>query len=172
MHYARFQLILGFVKACMKKQKSLLLLFILFVSFLLIVTNFYTIKVLSTVRAYINGESEYSKGQKDASLYLVTYVESEDSSYWTAFNKSLAVPKGDNIARNSLLNHEDDEIAKQGFLMGRNNIEDVPDLIWLFKRFHKLPFMKNVIEIWASAEPLINRLDTIGNNIHLQIQQG
>lgn len=156
----------------MKKQKILLLLFILFVSFLLIVTNFYTIKVLSTVRAYINGESEYSKGQKDASLYLVTYVESEDSSYWTAFKTALAVPKGDNIARNSLLNHEDDEIAKQGFLMGRNNIEDVPDLIWLFKRFHKMPFMKKVIDIWASAEPLINRLDTIGHNIHLQIQQG
>jgi signal transduction histidine kinase len=172
LHKEWIQLILGFVKACMKKQKSLLLLFILFVSFLLIVTNFYTIKVLSTVRAYINGESEYSKGQKDASLYLVTYVESEDSSYWTAFNKSLAVPKGDNIARNSLLNHEDDEIARQAFLMGRNNIEDVPDLIWLFKRFHTLPFMKKVIDIWASAEPLINRLDTIGNNIHLQIQQG
>lgn len=156
----------------MKKQKSLLLLFILFVSLLLIVTNFYTIKVLSSARAYINGESEYSKGQKDASLYLVTYVESEKIDYWLAFNKSIAVPKGDNIARTALLTNQADEIAEQGFIMGRNHIDDIPDLIWLFKTFHKVPFMKKVIDIWASAEPLINKLDSIGNNVHAQIQAG
>jgi signal transduction histidine kinase len=156
----------------MKKQKSLLLLFILFVSLLLIVTNFYTIKVLSAARAYINGESEYSKGQKDASLYLVTYVESEKIDYWLAFNKSIAVPKGDNIARTALLAQQADEIAEQGFIMGRNHTDDIPDLIWLFKTFHKVPFMKKVIDIWASAEPLINKLDSIGNNIHTQIQAG
>lgn len=156
----------------MKKQKSLLLLFILFVSLLLIVTNFYTIKVLSAARAYINGESEYSKGQKDASLYLVTYVESEKIDYWLAFNKSIAVPKGDNIARTALLTQQADEIAEQGFMMGRNHTDDIPDLIWLFKTFHKVPFMKKVIDIWASAEPLINKLDSIGNNVHAQIKTG
>ncbi|HLP35563.1 sensor histidine kinase [Lacibacter sp.] len=156
----------------MKKQKSLLLLFILFVSFLLIVTNFYTIKVLSAARAYINGESEYSKGQKDASLYLVTYVESENIGYWHAFNKSIAVPKGDNIARTALLTQKPDSIAKQGFIMGRNHTSDIPDMIWLFKTFHKVPFMKKAIDIWASAEPLINKLDSIGNKVHAQIQSG
>lgn len=156
----------------MKKQKFFLLLTILLVSLLLIVTNYYTIKVLSAVRAYINGESEYSKGQKDATLYLVTYVESENIAYWHAFKKAIAVPKGDNIARNSMLANKEDEIAKQGFLTGRNNSSDIPNMIWLFKTFHNVPFMKRAIDIWASAEPLINKLDTIGNNIHLQIQAG
>ncbi|MEJ8819110.1 sensor histidine kinase [Lacibacter sp. H407] len=154
----------------MKKQKFLLLLTILLVSLLLIVTNYYTIKVLSAVRAYINGESEYSKGQKDATLYLVTYVESENIAYWHAFKKAIAVPKGDNIARNSMLANKEDEIAKQGFLTGRNNISDIPNMIWLFKTFNNVSFMKRAIDIWASAEPLINKLDTIGENIHLQIQ--
>ncbi|QNA46404.1 sensor histidine kinase [Lacibacter sediminis] len=156
----------------MKKQKSLLLLFIFFVSLLLIVTNFYTIKVLSAARAYINGESEYSKGQKDASLYLVTYVESENIGYWHAFNKSITVPKGDNIARNALLSQQADEIARQGFITGKNHPDDIPDMIWLFKNFHNAPFMKKAIDIWASAEPLINQFDTIGNNVHAQIEAG
>jgi signal transduction histidine kinase len=163
---------LGLPKAAMRKQKSLLLLFILFVSLLLIVTNFYTIKVLSAARAYINGESEYSKGQKDASLYLVTYVESQNIAYWHAFNKSIAVPKGDNIARTALLSQQADEIAKQGFIMGRNHTDDIPDMIWLFKNFHKAPFIKKAIDIWASAEPLINKFDTIANNVHAQIEAG
>lgn len=171
MHKASIQFIFKLAAANMKKQKSLLLLFILLVSLLLIVTNYYTIKVLSAARAYINGESEYSKGQKDASLYLVTYVESGNIVYWEAFNKAIAVPKGDNIARNALLRNQE-EIARQGFIMGRNHTDDIPSMIWLFKTFHKAPFMKKPIEIWASAEPLINRFDTIGNNIHAQIQAG
>lgn len=156
----------------MKKQKLFLLLTILLVSLLLIVTNYYTIKVLSAVRAYINGESEYSKGQKDASLYLVTYVESENIAFLHAFKKAIAIPKGDNIARNSLQEKKEDAIATQGFLSGKNNSSDIPNMIWLFKTFHNVPFMKRAIDIWASAEPLINKLDTIGNNIHLQIQEG
>jgi signal transduction histidine kinase len=156
----------------MKKQKLILLLFIFSVSLLLIVTNYYTIKVLSAARAYINGESEYSKGQKDASLYLVTYVESGDISYWHAFNKSIAVPKGDNVARNALLTQEPDEIARQGFIEGKNHVADIPGMIWLFKNFHDAPLMKKAVDIWASAEPLINRFDTIGRNIHTQIQAG
>jgi signal transduction histidine kinase len=156
----------------MKKRKLFLLLTILLVSLLLIVTNYYTIKILSGVRAYINGESEYSKGQKDASLHLATYVTSETIIDWNAFKKAIAIPKGDNIARNSLLDKKSDEIAEQGFLAGKNHISDIPDMIWLFKTFHKVPFMKRAIDIWASAEPLIERLDTIGDKIHRQIQEG
>lgn len=156
----------------MKKEKFFLLSFILIVSILLILTNFYTIKVLSSVRAYINGESEYSKGQKDASLYLIIYLESGDPEYWSSFKKSMQVPKGDNIARASLLTDDKDEIPTQGFLMGKNHIDDVPDLIWLFRTFHKMPFMKRPLDIWASAESLINKLDTIGGNIHAYIQKG
>ncbi len=156
----------------MKKRKSLLLLFILLVSLLLIVTNYYTIKVLSAARAYINGESEYSKGQKDASLYLVTYVESGNVYYWHAFNKSIAVPKGDNVARTALLNGESDDIARQGFIEGKNHTDDIPGMIWLFKNFHSAPFMKKAVDLWASAEPLINRFDTIGKNIHAHMQAG
>ncbi|MEZ0131503.1 two-component sensor histidine kinase, partial [Flavobacterium sp. LBUM151] len=37
---------------------------------LLICINFFTIKTLSATRAYVNGESHYSKGQKDASRHL------------------------------------------------------------------------------------------------------
>lgn len=32
--------------------------------------------------------------------------------------------------------------------------------------------MKKAIDIWASAEPLINKFDTIGNTVHTQNQNG
>ena len=34
-----------------------------------------SIDLLSAVRAYVTGESLYSKGQKDAQIYLIDYAE-------------------------------------------------------------------------------------------------
>ncbi|MDN3657049.1 ATP-binding protein [Ferruginibacter paludis] len=148
------------------KQKKLLLLVVLIASIILILTNFYTIKVLSAVRAYINGESEFSKGQKDASIFLVTYLQTGNKEYMYGFSKAISIPIGDNIARTSLTNNDKDALTTQGFLMGRNHTDDIPDMIWLFKTFHNISFMQQAIEIWAATEPLINRLDSFGRSIY------
>jgi hypothetical protein len=148
------------------KQKKLLLLVVLIASIILILTNFYTIKVLSAVRAYINGESEFSKGQKDASIFLVTYLQTGNKEYMYGFSKAISIPIGDNIARTSLTNNDKDALTTQGFLMGRNHTDDIPDMIWLFKTFHNISFMQQAIEIWAATEPLINRLDSFGHSIY------
>ncbi|MDB5151734.1 MAG: His Kinase (Phospho-acceptor) protein, partial [Mucilaginibacter sp.] len=47
----------------LKKKKALALLLVMgMASAAIIVVNYYSIKILSGARAYINGESEYSKG--------------------------------------------------------------------------------------------------------------
>ncbi|MEO6358927.1 MAG: ATP-binding protein [Ferruginibacter sp.] len=147
------------------KQKTLLLLVVLIASIILILTNFYTIKVLSAVRAYINGESEFSKGQKDASIFLVTYLQTDSKDNMEGFAKAINIPIGDNIARTSLSNHNNDTLTTRGFLMGKNHIDDIPDMIWLFKTFHNISFMQQAISLWAATEPLINRLDSFGRSI-------
>ena len=79
------------------KHKNVSILFVLVfaASAILIFINFYTIKTTSAVRAYINGESEYSKRQKDALLYLLTYIQTEDQQYWNKFEASLDMPIGE-----------------------------------------------------------------------------
>jgi signal transduction histidine kinase len=147
------------------KQKKLLLLVVFIASIILILTNFYTIKVLSAVRAYINGESEFSKGQKDASIFLVTYLQTNNKDDMDGFAKAISIPTGDNIARTSLTNKQSDTLITRGFLMGKDHIDDIPDMIWLFKTFHNISFMQQAIGIWAATEPLINRLDSFGRSI-------
>jgi len=58
--------------------------------------------VLSALRAYVAGESLYSKGQKDALLYLHEYVESHVEDDYRNFRRALTVPLGDRIAREAL----------------------------------------------------------------------
>ena len=45
---------------------------------LLIFVNYFTIKIQSSSRSYINGESHYSKAEKDATRHLTTYLFTKD----------------------------------------------------------------------------------------------
>src|SRR5437870_7133672 len=61
-----------------------------------------SIDLLSAVRAYVTGESLYSKGQKDAQIYLLDYAEYHRDEDYRRFLDSLAVPLSDRAAREAL----------------------------------------------------------------------
>jgi signal transduction histidine kinase len=135
----------------------------------LIITNYYTIKILSTARAYVNGESHYSKGQKDATRHLTTYLYTKDSAYWKLFQEEMSVPKGDGIARIGLTYNGDTKTIKNGLRAGRNHEKDLDEMIWLFKHFHTVPFLAKAINEWEKADSLIKQLTSAGDEIHKKI---
>jgi signal transduction histidine kinase len=148
-----------------------ILLLIVFISCaLLICINFFTIKILSANRAYANGESHYSKSQKDASRHLITYLFTKEANQWKLYNQELKVPQGDGIARKTLLKAGDNEVARQGFLTGRNDKDDLDDLVWLFVNFKKVSFLAKAIHEWEEGDNLVNALFVIGTQINAKIQ--
>ncbi|AXB56794.1 sensor histidine kinase [Flavobacterium fluviale] len=149
-----------------------ILILIVFISCaLLICINFFTIKILSANRAYVNGESHYSKGQKDASRHLLTYLYTKDSNQWKLFLQELKVPQGDGIARITLLKAGDNKIARNGLLIGRNHEEDLDDIIWLFDNFKQVSFLSKAIDEWGKGDKLIFRLFIIGQQINAKIDR-
>ncbi|NOT74113.1 MAG: HAMP domain-containing histidine kinase [Cyclobacteriaceae bacterium] len=146
-----------------------LLLMVVFATALLILANYASLRITSAVRAYINGESQYSKGQKDASRNLILYLNTSDSLYWNEFLKELKVPIGDSIALYELMREGDDEIIKKGFLQGRNKEVDLDEMIWLFKNFKDVAFMREAIELWIRADKIIGKVDALGKDIHHQV---
>jgi signal transduction histidine kinase len=149
-----------------------ILLLIVFVSCaLLICINFFTIKTLSANRAYVNGESHYSKGQKDASRHLITYLYTKDANQWKLYLEELKVPQGDGIARVTLLKVGDNHAARKGLLVGRNHEEDLDDIIWLFDNFKEIPFLAKAIHEWEQGDKLIFDLFIIGQQINAKIKK-
>ncbi|MFH6990242.1 sensor histidine kinase [Flavobacterium collinsii] len=138
---------------------------------LLICINFFTIKILSANRAYVNGESHYSKGQKDAARYLIMYLFTKDPYQWKLFSQELKVPQGDGVARRTLLNEGDTEIARQGFLTGRNHKDDLDDIVWLFVNFKNVSFLAKAIHEWGQGDELIFKLATLGQQVDTEIKQ-
>ncbi|MCG9794060.1 sensor histidine kinase [Flavobacterium algicola] len=146
-----------------------LIITILFSCAMLIVTNYYTLKTLSATRAYISGESHYSKGHNKAVRNLITYLFTTEEEYWQLFKKHLSVPQGDETARLAMQNGKDITIIKKGFLAGENSEDDLNDMIWLFQNFQSLPFLKKSIGEWENGDRLNRELYQLGLEIHQQI---
>jgi signal transduction histidine kinase len=156
-----------------KLPKVLILLSVILISCTsLIFVNYFTIKILSANRAYVNGESHYSKGQKDAARHLITYICNEDSLQWEAFKKELRVNQSDGSARIHLSNSSSIETIKKDLRGGHNHEDDLDDMIWLFRNFNQVSFFKKAIDEWEKGDVLVNQFNALGNKIHAQIQTG
>jgi signal transduction histidine kinase len=161
------------VKLSLKRMAWVLLLIVGVASATIILVNYYSVRVLSGARAYINGESQYSKAQKDASAHLVNYIYLGDEADYTAFLNNIHVPLGDQRARLALSSMPiDHDAARSGFLQGRNHPDDVEDLIWLFSSFHDLPMFKKAIGIWTDGDAMINNLSQLGSQAREKIKSG
>jgi signal transduction histidine kinase len=132
-----------------------------------------SVDMLSAVRAYVGGESLWSKGQKDAWFHSTHYSESyAEDDYWK-FRTALAVPLGDRRAREALSRPTPSEAdAAAGFLAGDNHPDDIPGMIRLFRWFHTLPFMADAIDIWAQADAQMGELASIVEQAHERIGAG
>ena len=136
----------------------------------LIIINYITLKILSGNRAYINGESHYSKAQKDAKSHLIVYLYTKDVKEWNSYKRELSVPQGDAIARIALLNNGSRETIEAGFKAGRNNPKDFDDLIWLFQNFQSVDFFAIAINEWTNADFLIKKLSNLGVELNQKIE--
>lgn len=153
-----------------KRTSVILLLIMSLASAGVIIVNLFSVRILSGARAYVNGESEYSKGQKDASAYLINYIAQRNKSDYAAFQRSLAIPKGDHAARLALMYFPADyRLAKTGLLAGKNHPEDVGNMIWLFQTFRNVAMFEKAIEIWTQGDEMISDLQQIGASAHAEI---
>jgi diguanylate cyclase (GGDEF)-like protein/PAS domain S-box-containing protein len=131
---------------------------------------FFSVKVLSSVRAYVGGEGLWSKAQKNAVLQLYEYGISRSSEDYALFERFMKVPIGDDEARQQLFSPRPDlSLARQGFLMGRNHPDDINGMIWLFRNFRWSTYIAKAIRIWGEAEPIAHKLGEIADKLHEEI---
>lgn len=139
---------------------------ILISSVFIIGLNYYSIKILTSIRGYVNGESEYSKAQKDATRFLIDFIQTSDIDSYKYFKEELAVPIGDSLARLALRTNEPKEVIWQAALQGRNHPDDIDNLIWLYRNFQSFPYFSDVADKWKTADRDIAELDKIGQFIY------
>ncbi|TMH21714.1 MAG: PAS domain S-box protein, partial [Betaproteobacteria bacterium] len=146
--------------------------FLVIVLLLLLLAN-ESMHILSAARAYSEGESLWSKGQKRAMFHLVRYSETHSEDDYRKYLEAISVPLGDEKARVEMEKPDPNYPAVwQGFVEGRNHPDDIPGLIMLFRRFRRLDFMAAVIDLWAEGDRHIAELTQIADQLHARIASG
>ena len=129
--------------------------------------------ILSAVRAYVGGESLWSKGEKDAVYHLANYIQTRRTLDYQRFAEAIAIPLGDREARLELERPDPDlAIARRGFAQGGNHADDIDAMIRLFRNFRRVPFMADAIAIWTEADGQIAELNELAEQVRQQIEAG
>jgi two-component system, sensor histidine kinase len=138
-----------------------------------LLTLWFAIHTLSSVRSFIAAEGLWSKAQKNGVLHLTKYQRSHDEKDYQEFRESMKVPLGDHKARVELFKKDPDlDTVRQGFLEGRIHPDDIDGMIKLVQRFHNVHYINKAINYWGQGDSLIAVLIPISEEMHRQISSG
>ncbi|MES2004949.1 MAG: ATP-binding protein [Bacteroidota bacterium] len=130
----------------------------------------FSVNILSSVRAYVGGEGLWSKAQKDGMYQLLKYGRNHNEEDYRKFQEFMQVSLGDHRVLVELQKEKPDlDIARQGFLQGRNHPDDLDGMIQLFIRFKKVYYINKAMVAWAKADSLVTTLSPIGAALHEEI---
>src|SRR6266849_9730279 len=125
--------------------------------------------ILSSVRAYIQGEDYWSKGQKEAVISLMQYASSSSQADFQAYLNAIRAPLGDKFARIELEKPTPDmTIVYQGFTRGQINPDDIPGMVRLFRWFHDFSFMRVAIADWTAGDHELDNLTELADQLHAE----
>lgn len=155
-----------------KRELRLILPFAAILLALVLISAF-SIDLLSAARAYVSGESLWSKGQKDAVIHLMRYAEGHSEEEFRAYLRAIAVPLGDRDARLELTGARPDYgKASIGLLAGGNHPDDIPCMIRLVRYFGRLPAINRAIRIWAGGDDEVATLNELAQQLHAAVLYG
>jgi diguanylate cyclase (GGDEF)-like protein/PAS domain S-box-containing protein len=133
--------------------------------------------VINATRSFVNGESRWSKGQKDASFLLHRYAETHSEANYQQFLEALSAPLGYRRARLALdlaePHSEPDYVeARAGLLAGGSPAIDVDGMMRLLVYFRDLPHVQRALHAWRKGDAEIERLQRVGEQLHTNIAAG
>jgi PAS domain S-box-containing protein len=125
---------------------------------------------LTGARAYVTGESLWSKAQKKAVRHLDLYAERGDPAEYQRYRDALRVNLGDRSARIELEKPEPDAaVAARGLLEGRNDPNDIGPMIELFRLFRHNTYIERALDNWAKADATIERIDGVARELASEV---
>lgn len=128
---------------------------------------------LSAVRAFVGGESLWSKAQKNAVFSLQRFATTKSEKDYQQFLDFLAIPLGDHEARLALEKQPPDfETARKGFLKGNIHPDDVMPMIDLLVRFYWVEELDRAIKVWRAADLKLEEMISAGKEFHAAVLRG
>ena len=131
------------------------------------------LQVQVTLAGFLNGESLWSKAQKQSVIDLYSYTHSGDPERLASFRRNYAVLLDDRSARDAIdSGHYDARVVGQSFERGGVIRAAIPGMIFMLDYFSSAPYMKPAVAAWRSVDPSIDELKTIADRAEAMYAKG
>lgn len=146
---------------------TIIVVLIILILALSLVNFWFSLRIMSGIRAYVGGEGLWSKAQKEATNSLLRYNTSHNEADYEAYVSYLHVPLGDKQARLELNKPQPNyTVVHQGFIQGGNSAGDMNDMVLLYRYFRRVSYMSTAITTWAQGDEEIRALQQAGVQMH------
>jgi two-component system, cell cycle sensor histidine kinase and response regulator CckA len=139
----------------------------------MLLLTYLSLNTLSAARAFIQGESQWSKAQKTAVASLTRYVRTRNEDDFDNFQKALRAPLAFRVAREELDHPRPDmNVVRRSFMEGGIHPDDIGRMAAFHQRFRNVSDVHRSIGIWAAGDSLIAELLSRGARIQALTTSG
>ncbi|WP_343227488.1 EAL domain-containing protein [Rhodanobacter sp. DHB23] len=131
------------------------------------------LQIQVTLAGFLNGESLWSKAQKQAVIDLEIYAQGGHAEVLADYRKNMKVLAADRWARDAIASgHYDHAAVWQAFRSAHVIPEAINGMIFIMRHFSSAPYMKPAIDAWYSTDDTIDELEHIAGNLQRAYADG
>jgi len=131
------------------------------------------LQVQVTLAGFLNGESLWSKAQKQAVIELTGYARTGDPDRLERFRQNYNVVSTDRWARDAIATgHYDRHAVYDAFRRGGVIPAAIPGMVFILDHFASLPYVGPALRDWRSVDGAIDELNGIAGQLQQAYAQG
>jgi len=131
------------------------------------------LQVQVTLAGFLNGESLWSKAQKQSVIELAAYARSGDPARLESFRRNDDVVRTDRWARDAIATgHYDRHAVYAAFQRGGVIPAAIPGMVFILDHFASLPYVGPALRDWRSVDGAIDEMNGIAEQLRQAYAQG
>jgi len=140
---------------------------------LILLLTWGALQIQVTLAGFLNGESLWSKAQKQSVVDLGNYASRGDPAYLESFKEHYAVMMADRFARDQIATgeYDKDEVIR-AFRRGGVIPDAIPGMVFILDRIPWAPYMKQAMQAWRSVDDANAELQTIAGELQRDYASG
>ncbi|WEN13564.1 EAL domain-containing protein [Rhodanobacter sp. AS-Z3] len=131
------------------------------------------LKLQVALAGFLNGESIWSKAQKQSVISLESYASSGDPAALADYRLNYDVLMVDLSVRDKVISGEFDYAEVAGLLHRNNTVDSaIPGVIFMLQHFSGAPYMRDAVDAWRSTDASIVELNTLADALAVRYAAG
>jgi diguanylate cyclase (GGDEF)-like protein/PAS domain S-box-containing protein len=124
------------------------------------------LQVQVTLAGFLNGESLWSKAQKQSVIELAAYARNGDPARLESFRRNYDVVRTDRWARDAIATgHYDRHAVYAAFQRGGVIPAAIPGMVFILDHFASLPYVGPALRDWRSVDTAIDDMNGIAEQL-------